>query len=189
MALAADLSDPAACGPLVDAVDAALGPVDVLVANAGVSKQAPIEAVELAEWKRHLAINLTAPFLLAQRVVPGMRERGFGRILFMSSVAAYGGGVIGPHYAATKAGLLGLTHSLAARTAADGITVNALAPALIEDTAMLPPSGPGGEPLEGLVPVGRLGRPEEVAGLAVAVLANGYLTSQAIGIDGGMHPR
>ena len=115
-----------------------------------------------------------------------MRERGFGRILFTSSVAALTGGVIGPHYAASKAGLHALTHHLASRVAADGVTVNALAPALVEDTGMLP--GDPGE-LRRLVPVGRLGRPEEVADLALAMLANGYLTSKVIALDGGMHPR
>jgi 3-oxoacyl-[acyl-carrier protein] reductase len=107
-------------------------------------------------------------------------------VLFMSSVAAFTGGVVGPHYAASKAGLHGLTHSLAARFAASGVTVNALAPALITDTGMLP-----GEPddLRRLVPVGRLGRPAEVADLALAVLRNPYLTSQVISLDGGMYPR
>lgn len=115
-----------------------------------------------------------------------MAERGFGRVLFISSVAAFTGGVVGPHYAAAKAGLHGLTHSLAARFAHSGVTVNALAPALIADTGMLP-----GEPdeLRQRVPVGRLGRPGEVADLAVAVLRNAYLTNQIISLDGGIYPR
>ena len=90
-----------------------------------------------------LAVNLRAPFLLAQRTLPGMRARGFGRILFLSSVAAFTGGIVGPHYAASKAGLHGLTHYLASRAAPDGVTVNAIAPALITETGMLP-----GEPDE-----------------------------------------
>jgi NAD(P)-dependent dehydrogenase (short-subunit alcohol dehydrogenase family) len=110
----------------------------------------------------------------------------FGRILFVSSVAAFTGGSVGPHYAASKAGLHGLTHYLAVRLARSGITVNALAPALITGTAMLP-----GDPeeLRARIPVGRLGRPEEVADLAIAVLGNAYLTNQVIGLDGGMYPR
>ena len=133
-----------------------------------------------------LAVNLRAPFLLAQRVIPGMRERGYGRILFISSVAAFTGGTVGPHYAASKAGLHGLTHFLAARLAPSGVTVNALAPALVAETGMLP-----GDPaqLRERVPVGRLGQPDEVADMAVAILANPYLTSQVISLDGGMHPR
>ena len=115
-----------------------------------------------------------------------MRDRGFGRVLFMSSVAGLTGGIIGPHYASSKAGLHGLTHDLASRVARDGVTVNALAPALIEDTGMLP--GDPGD-LAAKIPVGRVGRPEEVADLALAVLRNGYMTSQVVGLDGGLYPR
>ena len=115
-----------------------------------------------------------------------MRERGFGRILFTSSVAALTGGIVGPHYASSKAGLHGLTHFLASRVARDGVTVNAIAPALIEETGMLP--GDPGD-LAGRMPVGRLGKPPEVADIALAVLRNGYVTNQVISVDGGMHPR
>jgi 3-oxoacyl-[acyl-carrier protein] reductase len=133
-----------------------------------------------------MAVNLRAPFLLAQRCVPGMRERRFGRILLMSSVAGFTGGIVGPHYAASKAGLHGLLHFIAAREAGNGITANAIAPALIDQTAMLP--GDPGE-LASRIPVGRLGRPAEVADLAMSVLRNGYMTNQVVGLDGGMHPR
>ena len=104
----------------------------------------------------------------------------------MSSVAGLTGGIVGPHYAASKAGLHGLTHYLARRAAGEGVTVNALAPALIEDTGMLP-GDPGA--LATMIPVGRLGKPEEVADLALAVLRNGYMTNQVVSLDGGMHPR
>jgi 3-oxoacyl-[acyl-carrier protein] reductase len=184
--LQADLRDPDAPERLVAAVEAELGPVDVLAANAGLSRPGSYEDVDAAAFDETLAVNLRAPFLLARRVLPGMRERGFGRILFTSSVAALTGGIIGPHYASSKAGLHGLTHFLASRAAPDGVTVNAIAPALIEDTGMLP--GDPGE-LARLIPVGRVGRPPEVADLALAILRNAYLTNQVIGIDGGMHPR
>jgi 3-oxoacyl-[acyl-carrier protein] reductase len=114
-----------------------------------------------------------------------MVERGYGRVLFMSSVAAFTGGLVGPHYAATKAGLHGVVHFLATRVARRGVTVNALAPALIEDTGMLPVTSDG--PLT--IPVGRYGHPEEVADLAMAVLRNGYLTNQVLSLDGGTYPR
>jgi 3-oxoacyl-[acyl-carrier protein] reductase len=186
VAVGADLRDPAAPGELADAVEAQLGPVEVLVANAGMGERRTLDAVSLEDWDATLDVNLRAPFLLAQRTVPGMRERGWGRVLLMSSVAAATGGLVGPHYAASKAGLDGLVHFIAAREAAHGITANALAPALIEDTAMLP--GDPGDLAE-RIPVRRLGRPDEVADLALAVLGNGYMTGQVIGIDGGMHPR
>jgi 3-oxoacyl-[acyl-carrier protein] reductase len=183
----ADLSDRAALARLVDTVESELGPIDVLASNAGVSRQRrKLEDITERDWDESVAVNLTASFLLAQRVLPGMRERGFGRLLFVSSVAAFTGGVVGPHYAAAKAGLVGLTHALAARVAADGVTVNAIAPALITETRMLP-----GDPeeLRAKIPVGRLGRPQEVADVAMAMLSNGYVTNQVYGIDGGMHPR
>ena len=186
VAVRADLHDPAAPGALAAAVEQALGPVDVLVSNAGLGRAQALGEISAADFDEMIAVNLRAPFLLAQRLLPGMAERNFGRVLFISSVAAFTGGIVGPHYAAAKAGLHGLTHFLAARLAPSGVTVNALAPALIADTGMLP--GEPGE-LAGRVPVGRLGRPDEVAGLALAVLSNAYLTNQVISLDGGMYPR
>jgi 3-oxoacyl-[acyl-carrier protein] reductase len=184
-AFAADMRRPDAPELLVKSVEDVLGPVDVLAANAGLSKPASYEEVDAAAFDETLAVNLRAPYLLARRVLPGMRARGFGRILFTSSVAALTGGIVGPHYASSKAGLHGLTHHLASRVAGDGVTVNAIAPALIEQTGMLP--GDPGE-LAQRVPVGRLGKPSEVADLALAVMRNGYVTNQVITIDGGIHP-
>jgi 3-oxoacyl-[acyl-carrier protein] reductase len=184
-ALSADLAYAAEVARLTEDTEHAFGPVDLLVSTAGMGQLQRLETIEIEEFDETIAVNLRAPFLLAQRLVPPMAERGFGRVLFISSAAAFTGGVIGPHYAASKAGLHGLTHSLASRFARSGVTVNALAPALITDTGMLP-----GEPdeLRQRVPVGRLGRPAEVADLALAVLRNPYLTSQVISIDGGMYP-
>jgi 3-oxoacyl-[acyl-carrier protein] reductase len=184
-ALSADLAYPAEVARLVEEAEEAFGQVDVLVSNAGAGQRQPLEAISVSDFDEMISVNLRAPFLLAQRLLPEMARHGFGRVLFMSSVAAFTGGIVGPHYAASKAGLHGLTHSLAARFADDGITVNAIAPALITDTGMLP-----GEPdeLRQRVPVGRLGRPAEVADLALAMLRNPYLTSQVISIDGGVYP-
>jgi 3-oxoacyl-[acyl-carrier protein] reductase len=182
-AFGADLSQAGAAVALVEDVEASLGQIDVLVAGAGASKIQEFEDVSVEDWDHLLDVNLRAPFFLAQRVLPGMRERGFGRVLFVSSVAAYTGGVVGPHYAASKAGLLGMMRFLATRVAHQGVTVNAIAPALIEDTQMLP-GDPGG--LAQRIPVGRLGRPEEVADLAMALLRNGYVTNEAVLIDGGL---
>jgi 3-oxoacyl-[acyl-carrier protein] reductase len=184
LALCGDLADPHTPELLVRDTTLALGPVDVLIPNAGHSVPQAYPDVTLDSWDRTLAVNLRAPFLLAQLVLPGMVERGYGRVLFMSSVAGFTGGIVGPHYAASKAGLHGLVHFLAARVAAAGVTVNAVAPALIEDTRMLPAGASAPR-----VPVGRFGRPEEVADLAIAVLGNGYLTNQVLSIDGGSYPR
>jgi 3-oxoacyl-[acyl-carrier protein] reductase len=184
-AFGGDMADSAAPERLVDDVEASLGPVDILVANHGLGRPARYEDVDAEMFDETLAVNLRAPFLLARRALPGMRERRFGRILFIGSLAGFRGGVVGPDYAASKAGLHGMTHFLAARVAADGVTVNVIAPGFVE-TAMLPGSP---DELAQNIPVGRVGRPEEVADLAVATLRNGYLTSKVIAIDGGMYPR
>jgi 3-oxoacyl-[acyl-carrier protein] reductase len=188
MTAGADLSDPAAADALVDAVEAELGAVGVLVANAGVNTPGRrVEEISLEEWDRLHTVNLRAPFLLARRVLPGMAARGFGRIVLLSSVAAYTGGIIGAHYASSKAGLHGLAHSLSQQAAGDGVTVNVVAPALIESDML--PSGPGDrERLAASLPVGRLGTPEEVADLVAAVVRNGFVTNQSFLIDGGRHP-
>jgi 3-oxoacyl-[acyl-carrier protein] reductase len=183
---ASDLREARAAEQLVAAVEADLGAIDILCANAALSRPGSFDQIDANAFDETIAINLRAPYLLARRVLPGMIERGFGRLLFTSSIAGLTGGITGPHYAASKAGLHGLTHFLASRVAANGVTVNAIAPALIEETGMLP-----GDPEELIlrVPVGRLGTPRDVADLAVAVLHNGYLTNQVLSIDGGMHPR
>jgi 3-oxoacyl-[acyl-carrier protein] reductase len=131
--------------------------------------------------KVELTANLKSCFLVTQAVVPGMRARQRGRIINLSSVAAQVGGVIGPHYAASKAGMLGLTHFYAHRLVKEGITVNAIAPALIE-TEMVT-SLPNAQPDR--IPVGRFGAPEEVAQVAVLLARNGYITGQTINVNGG----
>lgn len=193
-AVQADLADPAAPAALVAAAEAELGAVDVLVANAGTADVKGWRNIDLAAWNHTLAVNLTAPFLLAQSVLPGMVERRWGRILFVSSVAAFTGGVVGAHYAASKAGLHGLMHHLAPRVAADGVTVNCLAPALVGATKMFPADLETGASdvtgkLPAPIPVGRVGRPDEMADMAVTMLRSGYLTNKVITVDGGLIPR
>jgi 3-oxoacyl-[acyl-carrier protein] reductase len=183
-----DLSQPDVARQLVDRVEADLAGVDVLVANAGIaSPPTGILDIDFEEWERMLAVNLTAPFLLAQRAFGRMRERGYGRIVFVSSIAAFTGGFIGAHYAASKAGLHGLAHSLARQGAAHGVTVNVIAPGLIE-TDMIPADPAVREQLAATRAVGRIGSPDEVADLVAAVVRNGYLSNQSILIDGGVLP-
>jgi 3-oxoacyl-[acyl-carrier protein] reductase len=188
IAAGADLADAGAADALVDTVEAELGAVDVLIANAGVNTPGRrVEEIELEEWDRLHAVNLRAPFLLARRVLPGMERRGFGRIVLLSSVAAYTGGIIGAHYASSKAGLHGLAHSLSQQASGRGVTVNVVAPALI-DSEMLPADPAVRARLAESLPVGRLGTAEEVADLIAAVVRNGFLTNQSILVDGGRHP-
>jgi 3-oxoacyl-[acyl-carrier protein] reductase len=122
-------------------------------------------------------------FLVTQAVLPGMRHRKWGRIINLSSVAAQLGGVIGPHYAASKAGALGLMHSYAALLAKEGITANAIAPALIE-TEMIT-SNPKAH--RDIVPMGRFGNVAEVADVIVMLASNGYITGQTISLNGGWY--
>jgi len=184
----ADLTDPTTPARLVAQATSELGGVDVLVANAGTADIKNWQDIDLESWNATLAINLTAPFLLTQQVLPSMVEKRFGRVLFISSIAGLTGGVVGAHYAASKAGLHGLMHHLAPRVAADGVTVNALAPALIGDTKMFPVD-PDTATTPIPIPVGRAGRPAEVADLAIAMLRNGYLTNKVVALDGGILPR
>ena len=186
--VAADMSDPKAPAELVAHANDELGQVDMLIANAGAADIKGWQNIDLASWNATLAVNLTAPFLLAQQVLPGMIERKFGRILFISSVAAITGGVVGAHYAASKAGLHGLMHHLAPRVASDGVTVNSLAPALVGATNMFPADLETATPPIP-IPVGRVGRPDEIADMAIAMLRNGYLTNKVITLDGGIVPR
>ncbi len=183
IAVRADVSDPAAVGELIDTIRRKLGPVDVLVNNAGIARPLKLEALHLATWDATFAVNLRAPFILTSAVLPEMRARRWGRLLFISSTAAKVGGIVGPHYAASKAGLEGLMHSYASLLAREGITSNAIAPALIE-TEML-----AGNPsaTTDRIPVGRFGSPQEVADLAVAVLRNPFMTGQTLQINGGIY--
>lgn len=184
VALHADLTHPDAAITLARQATEALGPIDVLIPNAGLSVRTDLAGVDLKLWQQSLAVNLTAPFLLAQQLVPSMAERGFGRLLFVSSVAAFTGGMVGPHYAASKAGLHGLVYWFAARYASNGVTVNALAPALIEGTTMMPATTKDAS----RIPIGRFGTTSETADLAITMLTNGYLTGKVYLLDGGIHP-
>ncbi|MDT5016629.1 MAG: 3-oxoacyl-[acyl-carrier protein] reductase [Mycobacterium sp.] len=186
--VAADLADPQAPVALVAHATHELGSVDLLIPNAGAADFKGWQDLDVVSWNTTLAVNLTAPWLLAQQVLPPMIERKFGRILFISSVAAFTGGVVGAHYAASKAALHGLMHHLAPKVAADGVTVNCLAPALVGETKMFPADLETGTPPIP-IPVGRVGRPDEVADMAIAMLRNGYLTDKVVTLDGGILPR
>jgi len=179
----ADLADTARLGPMVDEVAATLGPVDILVNNAGIAIVKPWSKVNLHDWDHTYQVNVRSEFVLCRAVVPGMRERRWGRLIFLSSVAAHTGGVIGPHYASSKAAQIGLMHSYANLLVKEGITSNAISPALIE-TDMLPEVVRIGPPP---LPVGRFGAPEEVAQVALMLARNGFITGQTIQVNGGWY--
>src|SRR5262245_1628214 len=181
VAVAADVSQAAAVTAMVEQVAAALGPIDILVNNAGVAIVRGVDDLTEDDFDRTIAVNLKSAFLCMQAVVPAMRARKWGRIVNISSGAARGAGAIGPHYNASKAGMEGLTRGYAARLVKDGITVNAVAPSLIETDMMS-----GRSDLARNIPLGRLGRPEEVAQAVLMVLGNDYMTGQTIILNGGM---
>jgi 3-oxoacyl-[acyl-carrier protein] reductase len=183
VAVGADVSQAAEVDRMMAEVTAALGPVDVLVNNAGVAIRRGIDDLTEAEFDFTVRVNLKSAFLCTQAVLPSMRARRWGRIINISSGAARGTGSIGLHYNASKAGMEGLTRGYAARLAAEGITVNAVAPSLIA-TDMMPPErvGHGRN-----IPVGRLGAAEEVAAMVVAVAGNAYMTGQTVQLNGGLH--
>jgi 3-oxoacyl-[acyl-carrier protein] reductase len=168
---------------LVETIHGELGSVTILVNNAGITRPQPIDAISEDDWHELIAVNLTSAFLVTQRVLPDMRASRWGRIINLSSVAAQLGGVVGPHYAASKAGLIGLTHAYAAMLAKDGITANAIAPALIA-TEMVT-TNPRAR--ADLIPLGRFGDVEEVASAAVLLATNGYMTGQTISVNGGWY--
>lgn len=179
----ADVADPDEVAAMVATVRHDLGPVDILVNNAGIARALPLEQVHLATWDKTFAVNLRAPFIVTSAVLPEMRARQWGRLLFISSSAAKVGGIVGPHYAASKAGLDGLSHGYASLLAKEGITSNVISPALIE-TEMLA-GNLKADPAK--IPVGRFGTPEEVADLVLAVARNPYLTGQTIQVNGGIY--
>jgi 3-oxoacyl-[acyl-carrier protein] reductase len=181
VSIQADVSTANDVERLVKSTEDLLGPIDILVNNAGIARPQPIEAIAEEDWDQVMAANLKSCFLVTQAVLPGMRARKWGRIVNLSSVAAQVGGIVGPHYAASKAGMLGLTRFYAQKLAAEGITANAIAPALI-DTEMVR-ANLNARPDR--IPVGRYGTSEEVAEVAVMLVKNAYMTGQTIHVNGG----
>lgn len=178
-----DVSQAAAVRKMISEIEQQLGTISILVNNAGIARQQPIEEITEKDWDEIMDTNLKSAFLVTQAVLPRMREQRWGRIINMSSVAAQTGGVIGSHYAASKAGMIGMTHSLANLLAKEGVTVNAIAPALIE-TEMIT-SNAKASPSR--IPVGRFGSVEEVASVVVLLATNGYITGQTINVNGGWY--
>ena len=178
-----DVSKSAEVTALVAAVEAGLGPVDILVNNAGRAAFEIIEQMSEASWNDIMQVNLSSVFLMTQAVLPGMRARKWGRIINLTSVAAQAGSMMAVHYSAAKAGVIAATKSYARLLAKEGVTVNAISPALI-GTEMVA-SNPHVEPE--MIPVGRFGSVEECADVAVLLAGNAYITGQTIGVNGGMY--
>jgi 3-oxoacyl-[acyl-carrier protein] reductase len=183
IAVRADVSVAADVRRMIAEVEAHLGGIDILVNNAAIAHPRKLEEITGAEWDEVLTVNLKSVFLVTQAVVGAMRQRKWGRIINLSSVAAQTGGAVGAHYAASKAGIIGLTHSCASSFVKEGITVNAIAPALIETDMVT--SNPNADP--NLIPMGHFGSVDDVASVAVMLAMNDYITGQTISVNGGWY--
>lgn len=162
---------------------------DILVANAGHGNPIPmIEDISLEEFDHTLTVNLRSGFLLCKLAIPHMKAQQWGRIVFIGSISGHGGGINGCHYAASKAGLMGMVKNLATKIGKDGISINDVAPAMIGSTGLIPDAkrvqGTPGDVQN--IPVRRLGAPDEVANVVTMLCKTGYLTGQSILLSGGL---
>lgn len=183
LAVQADCAEPAAVSTMVESVTAQLGRVDYLINNAGVGTHHPIEELREDHFDDVIRNNLRSAFLVTQAVVPHMRDSEFGRLIFMSSLAARTGGKLSAAYAASKGGMEGLMHYYATCLSRTGITANALAPALLATDMVdaMPHLHPRS------LPIGRLGRAEELWPATQMLLECSYITGQTIHVNGGLY--
>ena len=188
LAVQCDVASRASCEVAFHTVEQAVGHVDVLVSNAGIAQQKLFTDITPEEWQHMLDVNLSGAFHLCQLALPGMIRRKQGRILTVSSMWGQTGGSCEVHYSAAKAGLIGLTKALAKEEGPSGITVNCVAPGVIETDMMAAFTAEDKAALAEETPVGRLGTPEEVAKLLVFLAGEdaGYITGQVFGVNGGL---
>ena len=188
-AVPANLSDPESVDALVPAAEAALGaPVSILVNNAGITRDTLAMRMKPQAWREVLDVNLTAAFRLSQGVLRGMMKARWGRIINITSVVALTGNPGQANYAAAKAGMIGMSKSLAREIAARGITVNCIAPGFIETPMTDALNDKQREAILAQIPAGRLGQPDDVAAAALYLAsdAGAYVTGQVLSVNGGM---
>jgi 3-oxoacyl-[acyl-carrier protein] reductase len=188
VALPTNLSDRAAVEALVPSAEAAMGQLDILINNAGITKDNLFMRMKDEEWDQVLAVNLTSAFVLARAAVKGMMKRRYGRIVSITSVVGTTGNPGQGNYAATKAGLVGMSKSLAAEVATRGITVNCIAPGFIATPMTDVLNDKQREMILTKIPAARLGNPDEIAAAAVYLASGeaGYVTGQTLHVNGGM---
>ncbi len=183
-----DLGDAVAVAALVPAAEAAAAPIDILVNNAGITRDNLLMRMADAEWDQVIAVNLTSGFRLARACLKGMMRRRYGRIIAVTSVVGAVGNAGQANYAASKAGMVGLTKSLAAEAATRNVTANCIAPGFIETPMTDVLNDKQKAAILGVVPMQRLGQPEEIGAAAVylASAEAAYVTGQTLHVNGGM---
>jgi len=187
-ALTGDLADPEAPDRLVRAAEAAMGQIDILVSNAGITRDGLALRLRDEDWQAVIEVNLTAAFRLIRAALRGMIRRRHGRVIAIASVVGVTGNAGQANYAATKAGLIGMAKSLAAETATRGITVNCIAPGLITTAMTDKLNEEQRARIAATIPMGRFGAAEDVAAAAVylASAEASYVTGQTLHVNGGM---
>lgn len=186
--LPCNLKDSAAVDSLIPSAEEKLGQLDILVCNAGVTKDGLAMRMKDEDWQEVIDINLTSSFKLARAAVKGMMKRRFGRIINISSVVAVMGNPGQANYCASKAGLIGMSKSLAAEVASRGITINSIAPGFIKTPMTEKLSEEQQQRITGNIPAARFGLPEDIAGASVFLASDSasYITGQTIHINGGL---
>jgi acetoacetyl-CoA reductase len=184
-----DVGDSAACADGANAIEAALAPVDILINNAGITRDTTMHRMSFEQWSSVIQTNLTSCFNMTRQVIEGMRARGFGRIVNIGSINGQAGQFGQVNYAAAKAGMQGFTKALAQEGAARGVTVNVIAPGYVETDMVRAVQPDVLEKIVARIPVGRLGKPEEIARAVLFLVADeaGFITGSTLSITGGQH--
>lgn len=187
-AIHGDVSTPEGCGALVSEALGQLGTVDILINNAGISQQKLFTDITNGDWAAMVAVNLSAPFYITRGILPNMISKKSGRIINISSMWGVSGASCEVHYSAVKAGLIGMTKALAAEVAPSGITVNAIAPGVIDTDMFQTFSEETRRLVLEDIPVGRVGTPFDVANAALFLASehSSFITGQVLGVNGGM---
>ncbi len=185
----ADVSDFESCAAMVKKIEAEAGPVDVLVNNAGITRDSVFRKMDKGQWDAVIATNLDSVFNVTHQVLAGMAERGWGRVINISSVNGVKGQFGQANYSAAKAGIIGFTKAIAQEVAKKGVTVNAIAPGYIGTDMVLAIKQEVRDAIVATVPAGRLGKPEEIGHLCRYLISDlaGYMTGATLNINGGLH--
>lgn len=185
----ADVTDFEGCAAMVKKIESEIGPIDVLVNNAGITRDSMFKKMEKSQWDAVLSTNLDSVFNVTHQVLTGMADRGWGRVINISSVNGVKGQYGQANYSAAKAGILGFTKAIAAEVAKKGVTVNAIAPGYIGTDMVMAIKQEVRDSIVATIPVGRLGKPEEIGALCAYLVSDlaGFMTGATLNINGGMH--